>query len=140
MAQKKTWIEKRESGVEPKVKVCENGFADIQPGQMMLLPSSAQIDRYIRAIPKGESRDLSTIRHELAQDSGAEMSCPVVTGICLRIVAEAAYEDMQKGAGLSDITPLWRAIGPKTKTLKKLSFDPAFILEQREREGITALT
>ena len=103
----------------------------------MLLPSTQQIDAFIRARPKGSHIDLKDLRLELAAEKGAEMSCPVVTGIHLRVVAEAAYEELERGKTLSEITPIWRAIGPKTKTLKKLSYDYDFILEQRALENIT---
>lgn len=133
---KKTWIEKRDTAKPSEVKVSENGFADIKPGQMMLLPSAVQIDDFIRAMPSGKTIELKDLRLALASDRGAEMSCPVVTGIHLRVVAEAAHEELEQGKSLSEITPIWRAIGPKTKTLKKLTYDYGFILEQREREGI----
>lgn len=134
---KKTWIEKRDTGKPSQVKVSENGFADIKPGQMMLLPSARQIDSYIRNMPKGDTIELKALRLALAADRGAEMSCPVVTGIHLRVVAEAAYEELIQGKALNEITPIWRAIGPETKTLKKLSYDYGFILDQRAIEGIT---
>lgn len=133
---KKTWIEKRDTAKPSQVKVSENGFADIKPGQMMLLPSAVQIDEFIRAMPRGRTIELKDLRLALAAEKGAEMSCPVVTGIHLRVVAEAAYEELKQGKPLSAITPIWRAIGPKTKTLKKLSYDYGFILEQREHEGV----
>lgn len=137
MAKKKSWIEKRDGGKPSQVKECPNGFADIKPGQIMLLPSARQIDDFLRARPKGSHIDLKELRIALAEEKGAEISCPVVTGIHLRVVAEAAHEEIEAGKPLSEITPIWRAIGPKTKTLKKLSYDYTFILEQREREGIS---
>ena len=133
---KKTWIEKRDGGKPSTVKECPNGFADIKPGEIMLLPSANHIDTFIRNLPSGTAIELPELRAALAAESGAMKSCPVVTGIHLRVVAEAAYEDLEQGKSLSEITPIWRAIGPKTKTLKKLSYDYGFILEQREREGI----
>ena len=134
--QKKTWVEKRDGGKPSEVKECPNGFADIKPGQMMLIPSARQIDNFIRNRPAGTHIELKDLRLALARAKGAEISCPVVTGIHLRVVAEAAHEELEAGKALPEITPIWRAIGPKTKTLKKLSFDYGFILEQRVLEGI----
>lgn len=133
---KKSWVEKRDGGKPSEVKECANGFADIKPGQIMLIPSAKLIDTYIRNIPEGDHTNLTDMRRNLAKAKGAEMSCPVVTGIHLRVVAEAAYEEMEAGISISKITPIWRAIGPKTKTLKKLSYDYDFILDQRTSEGI----
>lgn len=135
---RKTWVEKRDGGKPSEVRECPNGFADIKPGQIMLIPSARQIDDFIRKIPKGETIDLKDLRLALAKEKGAEIACPVVTGIHLRVVAEAVHEELEAGKPMSDITPIWRAIGPKTKTLKKLSYDYDFILEQRELEVSSA--
>jgi len=102
----------------------------------MLIPSAVQVDNYIRNIPSGRTANVKDIRIDLAKASGAEISCPVVTGIQLRVVAEAANEDLQAGANLSEITPIWRVIDPKTPTLKKLSYDTDFIMMMRKQEGL----
>lgn len=36
---------------------------------------------------------------------------------------------MQDGIPLDDVTPVWRVLDKKAPVLKKLSFDPAFILD-----------
>jgi len=102
----------------------------------MLIPSAVQVDNYIRNIPSGRTANVKDIRIDQAKASGAEISCPVVTGIQLRVVAEAANEDLQAGANLSEVIPIWRVIGPKTPTLKKLSYDTDFIMMMRKQEGL----
>ena len=52
----------------------------------------------------------------------------------LRIVAEAANEARQNGAGNDEIAPVWRVLDAKASALRKLTFDPAWILEERARE------
>ena len=102
----------------------------------MLIPTPMLVDGYIRQIPKGKTVDSTTIRKDLAIEHGAEVTCPLTTGIFIRIVAEAAYEEYQKGKALNKIAPFWRVIDEKSPTAKKLTFGTEFLIEQRKKEGI----
>ena len=133
---RKTWAEKMDNGREAVVKRTDKDFADIPAGSRMLIATPRIVDDYILNIPPGRQADTSRIRKDLAAEFGADYTCPVTTGIFLRIVSEAAYESLQAGAGVKDVTPFWRAVGPKSPTARKLSFPVEFIREQREREGI----
>jgi len=62
------------------------------------------------------------------------MSCPMVTGISLRIVSEASYEEF--GIGIDTITPFWRIVNPKSKLASKLTCGIDFIIENQKKEGI----
>ena len=132
----KTWTERRDGGKPPQVKPAPLDFAGMKKGEIMLIPTGKLIDDFIRAIPKGESMDQKELRRRLAQENGAQVACPITTGILLRIVAEAANEAHEQGAPLHDITPVWRVLDEKAPTVKKLSFDPAYLFEQRRREGL----
>lgn len=48
------------------------------------------------------------IRKRLAKDFKADVTCPITTGIFVRIAAEAAEEDRR--GGRKQITPYWRVI------------------------------
>lgn len=131
---RKTWQEKLADRREPHVEKADKDFAGIRVGQKMLIPTPGLIDEYIRQIPKGKTVDSATLRKDLAIEHGAEVTCPLTTGIFLRIVAEAAYEEYQQGAPINKITPFWRVIDEKSSTAKKLTFGTAFLKEQREIE------
>ena len=62
----------------------------------------------IRKIPRGQVSTLAQIRRRLARWHNADVTCPLVTGIFLRIAAEPAEEDQQ--AGRPEITPYWRVV------------------------------
>ena len=130
----KTWGEKFNSAKPYQVKELHTDFAGMKRGQMMLLPDAKIIDTYIRSLDYGHLEDVKTMRTKLAQQHRAEVSCPVVTGIQLRVVAEAAFEDFQAGTPIEEITPVWRVIDAKTPLLKKITFDPQFVLDQRAHE------
>lgn len=124
-------------GREPQIEKSDKDFAGIKAGQKMLIPTPKLIEAYIRQVPKGKSVDPATIRKDLAMEYGAEVTCPLTTGIFLRIVAEAAYEDYQQGKPISKIAPFWRVVDEKSSTAKKLTFGTDFIKEQRKKEGHT---
>jgi len=134
MGKKKTWVEKLIEIKDPQIKRIEIGFADIPAGSMMLIATPQLIDQYIREIGFGKRIDSKTLRKDLALDHHADYTCPVTTGIFLRIVAEASFEKLQKGAAIEDITPFWRVIAPNSSLAKKLSFGQDFLLAQIDKE------
>jgi hypothetical protein len=134
--QRKTWAEKLNIDRKPVIERADKDFAGIKTGQMMLIPTPKIVDAYIRQIPKGRQVDTETIRKDLAAEYHAEVTCPLTTGIFIRIAAEAAYEDYEKGKPLNKITPFWRVINEKSPASKKLSFGTKLLKEQRKKEGI----
>ena len=134
---KKTWEEKLHIDKKPVIEKTDKDFAGIKTGQMMLIPTPLLVDAYIRQIPKGKEADTATIRKDLAAEYHAEVTCPLTTGIFIRIAAEAAYEQYMKGTPVSKITPFWRVINEKSPAAKKLSFGIEFLKEQRHREGLS---
>ena len=70
---------------------------------MMLLPNSEIVEAMLHTIPPGKSMEMKQFRAKLSQTHGAEIACPVVTGINLRIVAEAAWEEHQMGKPLAEL-------------------------------------
>jgi hypothetical protein len=135
-AKGKTWTDKILSGRPHEVKINEKGFADIPPGSMMLIATPKIIDEYVRQIPKGKSVSLQTMRKDLASEFNAEYACPVTTGIFLRIVAEAAHEQLTGGKALKNVAPFWRVVDENSTIGKKVSFGSDFIREQRIKERI----
>jgi hypothetical protein len=135
---RKTWQEKMQQGRAAGVKRNNYDFADIPAGANMLIATPLILAAYIRQIPKGQFVTIKQIRQDLAAEYKAEYTCPVTTGIFIRIVAEAAYEEYEKGKPLSKITPFWRALSATSPSAKKLSFGIDFLLAQQKKEGITS--
>ena len=134
MAIKKSWLDKLNENKEPKIKRIDIDFADIPAGSNMFIATPKLIDQYINEIGVGKRIDLKTMRKDLAIEHNADYTCPVTTGIFLRIVAEANYEKLQQGKHLEEITPFWRVIEPNSPLAKKLTFGQVFLLEQIEKE------
>lgn len=135
MARKKSWAEKRDAMHEAEVKLVPEGNRMLPTGGRMLIPSGRAIDAAIRAIPVGQTMTMPQVRAELCQQYGADITCPITTGIFLRIVTEAAYEAFSAGMPIDEVTPVWRVLDAGSPTLKKVSFDPDFVLDQRAQEA-----
>jgi len=133
---KKTWLQKFNIDRQPEVEITNKKFADIPEGSKMLIATPKVVDDYIRQIPKGHHTSLQQMRKDLAAEFGAEYTCPITSGIFLRIVSELAYEQYQNGTPLKKITPFWRMIDNKAPLAKKLSFGYEFVAEQRKNEGL----
>jgi len=133
---RKTWVEKRDIEKEFQVKINPKKFADIPAGTAMLIPTPKIVDDYVRNIPEGLFIDLKQIRRELSMHYHAEMTCPVVTGISLRIISEAAFEEYQVEQNLDSITPFWRVVNPESKLAGKLTCGVDFIIKHQIQEGI----
>lgn len=136
-SKRKTWAEKLNIDRKPVIEKADKDFAGIKAGQMMLIPTPKIVDAYIRQIQKGRHINAETIRKDLAAEYHAEVTCPLTTGIFIRIAAEAAYEEYENGTPLSKITPFWRVISEKSPAAKKLTFGTKFLMDQRKKEKIS---
>jgi ABC-type uncharacterized transport system ATPase subunit len=134
MVIKKSWLDKLNDNKEPKIKRIDFDFADIPSGSNMLIPTPKLIDKYIQGIGVGKRINIKTLRKDLAIEQNADYTCPVTTGIFLRVVAEANYEKLQEGKRFEEITAFWRVIEPNSALAKKLTFGQDFLLQQIEKE------
>jgi hypothetical protein len=107
---RKSWREKLENPPEGLPKVV-NGPAKWEKrfgGRRVLVPTPLLVDALIRKVGKRKLITIKQIREQLAKDFKADSTCPLTTGIFIRIIAEAAEEDLQMGK--KRITPCWRVI------------------------------
>jgi hypothetical protein len=138
MPTKKTWIDKLNAKKESKVKHIDFNFADIPANSNMFIATPQLINDYVKQIPKGKLTSIKTLRNDLALANNADYTCPVTTGIYLRIVAETAFEKYQQTNSLRGVTPFWRAVEPNSALAKKLSFGQDFLMAQQKKENIKA--
>lgn len=137
MNKRKSWKEKLLVDKKPEVKAIPKKFADIPAGSKMLIPTPMVVDDYIRQIPFGQTSSISKMRRDLALEYGADYTCPVTSGIFIRIAAEAAFENYQKEKSTRKITPFWRMIEPGSPTAKKLTFGQGLLKQLRRKENLS---
>jgi len=105
MGRRKTWKEKFERPISPKV------VDDPKSRGKMLVPTPVLVDSLIRKIPRGKLATVNMIRAILARRYNADFSCPLATGWFIKIAAWKAEEDMAiRGMRLEQITPYWRVV------------------------------
>ena len=133
MKTKTTWREKVS-------RITEAELVDI-PDKMqlrfgrgrMLIPRPVDIEKLIGTIRKGKLITKSELRRKLAADAGADVTCPLTTGIFLRIVSEAAEEDL--ASGKKKIAPYWRVVGDKGELNEKISGGAELQAQRLKAEG-----
>src|SRR5712675_1417702 len=96
MKTKMSWREKLEKPQQPKLVKVPPKMSRFGKG-MMLIPTPMLVDKLIRRIPKGRLVTVGELRRKLAADFAADVTCPVTTGIFVRIAAETAEEDRARG-------------------------------------------
>ena len=101
----------------------------------MLIPRPLGVDAIMRRVKKGKLVTQSQIRDVLAKESKADCSCPLTTGLFIRIAAETAEEDLQ--AGKKRITPYWRTIKDDGKLNEKFPGGARAQAARLRKEGFT---
>lgn len=135
-SKRKTWQEKFNTGKEPVVKLLTFNFAGLKTGTTMLVSSPKEINEFIRKIPAGKSITIDEMRAALAKKHKADATCPASTPIFLRVISEAAFEEIQAGKSFDEVTPFWRVVHPESNLAQKLECGVDLIRLLRKKEGI----
>lgn len=106
---KKTWREKLADDKDLP-KVIKLSGADIRRygGKTLVIPAPREVDALIRTVPRGRLTTINDLRAAMARRHGADVGCPITTGIFAWIAAHAAHEAALEGR--SRITPYWRVL------------------------------
>jgi hypothetical protein len=134
MVAKKTWSQKIASAPAPHVDRLAKDFGGGKAGDVMFLASPSLVRDYVAAIPRGATREVLDMRKHFAAQNGADVACPITSSIFLRIVSEAAIDEINAGAPPDEVTPFWRIVAPAGPIAAKLSCDKDFIAEMRRKE------
>lgn len=131
-----TWAEQAAASTGIDIRSVPEGRRGMTPGKSMLYPSASVILEAIREVPAGQAITPRELRDDLARRHSVDYTCPVTTARNLRLLAEATNEAHQAGIPGSELAPIWRVLDAKAAALRKVTFDPAWLFEQRERETI----
>lgn len=133
MKTRKSWREKLEGAHAPRVVAIPPKMRKQFGKGTMLIPKPLDVDALIRKVPRGKVLTLTGLREKLARAAGADVTCPMVAGMFVRIVAEAAAEDVREGK--SRVTPWWRVVRDDGSLFEKFPGGPAEQAEHLEAEG-----
>ena len=131
----KSWREKLENPPPglPKVVAGPATWEKRFGGRRVLVPTPLLVDSLIRKVKSGKLITVKQIREQLAKDFKADATCPLTTGIFVRIAAETAEEDLRNGK--KQITPYWRVLGADGSLNPKLPGGVKAQAEHLEEEG-----
>ena len=115
------------------VKTIEKNFSDLKAGEKMLISSPRSIADYIANIPHGTEKTVKLMRLDLAKHANADNTCPLTTGIFMRIAIEASLEQAN---GNKPELPFWRVINKKSSIVKKLPISTNYLMKLRTSEGL----
>jgi alkylated DNA nucleotide flippase Atl1 len=112
MRKRKTWQEKlRDSKDLPKVVTLNANVQKHWKGKTMAIPSPMEINDIMTNIPEGKLITMEEIRKIIASRYGADIGCPLTSGIFSWIVAHAAVEEASGGKEIR--IPYWRTLKSK---------------------------
>jgi hypothetical protein len=106
------------------VKVNDKRFADLPAGTTVLVPSPRDIEAEIRGLRDAETLTFAELRERLAVRHAADGTCPVMTSMNLRLVAEIALAELDDGMPADAVTEVWRVIDPRSTLAGKLPGGP----------------
>lgn len=132
---KKTWAEKMLVGDDAKVARLIKPMWGHAAGTQMVILTPRLLDERVREIPFGETADPTVVRAEMAKRYGAEVCCPLTFGIFLRILSEAAWDDIESGKPLDEVTPFWRIVPLKGTLVNKLRCGRDWIDDRQKAEA-----
>jgi hypothetical protein len=130
---KTKWRAKLEKPQEPSVFEMTGKWAQRYGSGKMLVPNPMMVDEVIRNVRKGKLITNGAIRKILAEKMGADVTCPLCTGIFIRISAETSEED--RAAGRARVTPYWRVVTDKGEINEKFPGGPAAAARKLKEEG-----
>lgn len=109
---KKSWQEKLEDNKGfPRVCPIDEKKSKRWGTGTFVIPAPLEVDELMRRVPKGGLTTIDQLRQTLARRHGADIACPITTGIFAWIAAHAAAE--AESAGKKRVTPYWRTLKAK---------------------------
>jgi hypothetical protein len=127
MRTRTSWIPKLRPEQEPKLVKDPHGTG------RMLVPTPLLVAEEVRRVRRGRLVTSRDLRERLAARTGADVTCPMTTGIFLSIIAGAAEE--QLAAGKRPVAPYWRVVGDNGRLNPKWPPGPERQAERLRREG-----
>ena len=115
---RKNWREKLHDSKDlPRVIEIHDKMSTRWGTGTCVIPAPIEVDEIMRSVPQGKLITINQIRETLARKHGANIGCPITTGIFCNIAARAAEEDASEDE--KEITPYWRTLKSKGELNEK---------------------
>ena len=114
--------------------VLKTDFAGLIAGSSMFVATPKIVDDYVKQLPVGQFISMPELRADLAIEHDCDATCPLTTAIFLRLVAEAALEQLESGSEIENVTPFWRVVAPGDQVSSRLPVDRQWLERRRNDE------
>lgn len=122
------WNAKLRPNLEPEI------VTDKRHGDRLLLPTPLPVAETVAQVPKGGTITLSQLRSALAQRFGADRTCPLMTGIFVKIVAGAVSDDLAQRR--KPRWPIWRLVNDNGTLSPTWPLDALYRATRLREEGV----
>ena len=109
-------------------------FAGLNAGSSMFVATPKIVADYVNQLPVGQFISMPELRADLAIEHDCDATCPLTTAICLRLVAEAALEQLESGSEIENVTPFWRVVAPGDQVSSRLPVNRQWLERRRNDE------
>jgi len=114
--------------------VLKTDFAGLNAGSSMFVATPKIVDDYVNQLPVGQFISMPELRADLAIEHDCDATCPLTTAIFLRLVAEAALEQLESGSEIENVTPFWRVVAPGDQVSSRLPVNRQWLERRRNDE------
>lgn len=122
------WSAKLRPELEPEI------VTDKRLGDRLLLPTPLLVAEEIAQVPPGGTITVSQVRANLARRFGADRTCPLMTGIFVKILAGAVAEDLVQGH--KPRWPVWRLVNDNGALSTIWPLDDLYRATRLREEGV----
>ena len=129
-----TATERLNRAKSPKRVILKNDFAGLNAGSSMFVATPKIVDNCVKQLPVGQFISMPELRADLAREHDCDTTCPLTTAIFLRLVAEAALEQLESGSEIENVTPFWRVVAPGDQVSSRLPVDQQWLERRRNEE------
>ena len=119
--------------------VLKTDFAGLNAGSSMFVATPKIVDDYVNQLPVGQFISLPELRADLAIEHDCDATCPLTTAIFLRLVAEAALEQLESGSEIENVTPFWRVVAPGDQVSSRLPVNRQWLERRRNDELLLSI-
>jgi hypothetical protein len=122
------WSAKLRPELEPEV------VTDKRFGDRLLLPTPLLVAEEIARVPAGATLSVSQLRSRLAGRFGAERTCPLMTGMFVKILAGVVAEDLAQRR--QPRWPVWRLVNDNGTLSTTWPLDALYRATRLRQEGV----
>jgi hypothetical protein len=124
----KGWSAKLRPELEAQV------VADPRHGGRLLLPTPLLLAEEIAAVPRGGTLTVSQLRTRLAHRMGADRTCPLMTGLFIKILAGVVADDLAQRR--RPRWPVWRLVADNGRLVTTWPLDALYRATRLREEGV----